>query len=78
MVRGPDLGYLPEPAKSIFIFDKPEEKELEREEFEQVGLNINCVVDSISRGALLGDHGEARGLGAAQGRGMCPRGLHPR
>ena len=30
MVRGPDLGYLPEPAKSLFIFDKPEEKELER------------------------------------------------
>ena len=29
-VRGPELGYLPEPAKSLFIFDKPEEKELER------------------------------------------------
>ena len=32
--RGTDQGYFPDPAKSPFIADKPEEKEAVRQEFE--------------------------------------------
>ena len=31
------------PAKSLFIADKPEEKEVTRREIEQAGLNINYI-----------------------------------
>ena len=43
MDRGPDQGYFPETAKSLFIVDNPEEKEAEKREFGRLGLNINCV-----------------------------------
>ena len=39
---------------SIFISDKPDGKEAARQEFERVGLNINCVVDSIYLGPYFG------------------------
>ena len=30
MAQGPDQGYFPDPAKSLFIADNPEEKEATR------------------------------------------------
>ena len=41
--RGPDRGYFPEPAKSLFIANNPEKKEAAKREFERTGLNLNYV-----------------------------------
>ena len=38
-----DWESFPEPDKYIFIADNPEEKEAEKKEFEQAGLNLNYV-----------------------------------
>ena len=43
MDQGPDQGYFPEQAKSLFIADTPEEKEAANREFERAGLNLNYV-----------------------------------
>ena len=58
MDRGTDRGYLPKRARSLFIPDKPEEKEEAKRDFEQTGLNINNV-DSIR---YLGAYSGTRGL----------------
>ena len=54
MDRGEVQGYLYELAKSLFIADNLEEKEVARQEFEQAGLNINDVDGSRCLGAFLG------------------------
>ena len=41
MDQGPDRGYFPEPAKSLFISDNLEDEEAERQEFERTGSNLN-------------------------------------
>ena len=76
MDQGPDQGYIPEPAKSTFIADNPEEKEAAKMELEQTGLNLNYVDGGCYLGAYFGDQVGARGVGAAQGGDMGPRGLH--
>ena len=54
MNRGPERGYLPDPAKSLFIADNPEEKESTKREFERVGLNLNSVYGGRYLEAYLG------------------------
>ena len=39
----PDQGYFPDPYKSIFIVENPEEKEAAKREFNWAGLNLNNV-----------------------------------
>ena len=43
MDQGPDQGYFPKQANSLFIADTPEEKEAANREFERAGLNLNYV-----------------------------------
>ena len=57
---GPDRGYFLEPSKSLFIDNKPEEKEVARQEFEQVGLNINYIYGIQYLGAYLGAREELK------------------
>ena len=38
-----DWGNLPNPAKLLYIAEKPEDKETVRQKFERAGLNINYV-----------------------------------
>ena len=53
MDRGMDRGYLPNPAKSIFIADKPEDKELTKKELDWEVLNINDVDVGRYLGAFM-------------------------
>ena len=76
MEQGTDQGYFPEPAKSLFIADEPEEKKAEKRGFERAGLNINYIWQLVPVG-LSGGQGGDRGVGAAQGGGMGPWGPHP-
>ena len=46
MARGTDWGYFPEPAKSLFIADNSEGKDVGRREFERAGLNLNYTCGS--------------------------------
>ena len=77
MDLGPEQGYFPDMAKSLFIADNPEEKEVARLEFEQAGLHINYVDGSIYLKSCLGPM-EELGMGASRVRGMGPRVPHPR
>ena len=43
MERGPDRGYLPKPAKSLFIPDTPVQEEAARREFAAEGLVLNFL-----------------------------------
>ena len=43
MYRGPDRGCFPDPDKSLFIADNPEDKEVVRWEFDQSGLNLHYL-----------------------------------
>ena len=43
MDEGPEWGYFPEPVKSLFIADNPEEEEAVKQEFDRVGLNLTYV-----------------------------------
>ena len=58
MDRGRDREYLLEPAKSLFIYDNLEDEEAEMQEFDQVGLNLNCVGGSRYLGDYLGPREE--------------------
>ena len=44
--RRTGLGYLPEPAKSLFISDTPGQGEAERREFAAEGLLLNLISGS--------------------------------
>ena len=46
MTRGPDRGYLPEPAKSLFISDTPGQEEVTKREFAKEGLCLNFISGS--------------------------------
>ena len=54
MERGTVRGYFPDPAKSLFIVDSPEEKEEAKREFDRAGLNLNYVDGGRYLGAYLG------------------------
>ena len=58
MRRGPDRGYFPETAKSLFISDTPEQEEVAKQEFEVEGLTLNFVSGSGYLGAYLGPQAE--------------------
>ena len=58
MKRGQDLGYFPEPAKSLFILDTPEQKEAAKQEFAKEGLVLNFTRGSRYLGAYLGPQKE--------------------
>ena len=54
MKRGPDRGYFPKPAKSLFILDTPVQEEAAKREFAKEGLVLNFVSGSRYLGACLG------------------------
>ena len=54
MKRGPDRGYFPEPAKSLFISDTPGKEEVAKQEFAVEGLTPNFVSGNRHLGAYLG------------------------
>ena len=54
MKRGPDRGYFPEPANSLFILDTPGQEEAAKREFAKEGLCLNFVSGSLYLGAYLG------------------------
>ena len=58
MKRGPDQGYFPEPAKSLFISDTPGQEEAAKQEFAVEGLTLNFVSVSRYLGAYLGPQAE--------------------
>ena len=53
MEREKDRGYLPEPAKSLFISDTPRKEEAAKREFEAEGLDLNFVSGRRYMGAYL-------------------------
>ena len=54
MKRGPDRGYFPDPAKSLFISDNPGQEEVAKKEFAKKGLCLNFVDGSWYLGAYIG------------------------
>ena len=54
MKRGPDQGYSPKPAKSLFILDKLGQEEAAKRKFAKEGLVLNFVSGSWYLGAYLG------------------------
>ena len=54
MKRGPDRGYFPETAKSLFISYTPGQEAVAKWEFAQEGLVLNFVSVSRYLGAYLG------------------------
>ena len=58
MKRGPDQGYFPEPAKSLFILDNPGQEEAAKIEFAKDGLCLNFVSGSRYLGAYVGPQEE--------------------
>ena len=58
MNRGPDRGYFPEPAKSLFISDTPGQEAAEKRYFAAEGLNLNFISGSPYLGAYLGPQAE--------------------
>ena len=58
MKRGPDQGYLPKPAQSLFISDTPGQEEAAKREISKEGLCLNFVSGSRYLGAYLGPQAE--------------------
>ena len=58
MKRGTDREYFPEPSKSFFILDTPEQEEVVKREFAKEGLCLNFVSGSRYLGAYLGPQEE--------------------
>ena len=58
MKRGPDRGYFPEPAKSLFILDTPGQEEAAKREFAVEGLTLNFVSGSRYLEAYIGPQAE--------------------
>ena len=57
MKRGPDRGYVPEPAKSLFISD-PGQEAAANTQFMEEGLTLSFVSGSRYLGAYLGPQAE--------------------
>ena len=58
MKRGPDRGYLPEPAKYLFILDNPGQEAAAKRELVKEGLVLNFISGSRYLGAYLGPQEE--------------------
>ena len=58
MKRGPEQGYFPKPAKSLFISDSPGQEEAEKRDFTKDGLVLNYVSRNRYLGAYLGPQAE--------------------
>ena len=58
MKRGPDWGYFPQPAKSLFISDNPGQEDAAKKEFVKEGLCLNFVSGSQYFRAYLGPQNE--------------------
>ena len=58
MKRGPNRGYFPNKAKSLFISNNPGQKEAAKREFSKEGLCFNFVSGSWYLGAYLGSQDE--------------------
>ena len=58
MKRRVDQGYIPEPAKFLFIFHIPGQEEAAKREFAVEGLTLNSVSVSRYIGAYLGPQAE--------------------
>ena len=58
MRRGPDQGYFPEPAKSLFILDTPGQETAAKREFAAEGLTLNFISGSRYLGAYLAPQAE--------------------
>ena len=56
--RGPDRGYFPDPAKSLFISDTQGQEAAAKREFAKEGLDLNSVSGSRYLGAYLGPQAE--------------------
>ena len=56
--RGPDQGYFPKTANSLFILDTPKQEEAAKQKFAVNGLTLNFVSGSIYLGAYLGPQAE--------------------
>ena len=54
MKRGPERGYFPEPAKSLFVLDTAGQEEAAKRDFSGEGLTLNFVSCSWYLGAYLG------------------------
>ena len=54
MKMGPGRGYLPDPAKYLFILDNPGQEEVEKREFAVEGITLNFISGSWYLGAYLG------------------------
>ena len=52
--RGPDRGYSPKPAKSLFILDILSQEEVSKQELPIKGLTLNFVSGSWYLGSYLG------------------------
>ena len=74
MRRGPDQGYLPDPAKSLFISDTPGQEAAARREFAAEVLNLNFVSGSCYLGAYLGPQAQLEVWVKNPSGGMGPRG----
>ena len=60
MKRGPDQGYFPKPANSLFISDTPGQEEAAKKEFAKEGLVMNFISGSRYLGAYLGPQAELK------------------
>ena len=58
MDQGPDRGFFPKLAKSLFIADNPEDKEVVKMELERAYLNLNYVYGGRYMGAYWGPREE--------------------
>ena len=58
MKRGPDQGYFPGPAKSLFVSDTPGQEAAAKSDFAAEGLTLNFVSGSSYLGAYLGPQAE--------------------
>ena len=71
--RGVDRGYLPKPAKYLFISETPVQEEAEKLEFVIEGLTLNFVSGSRYLGSYLGPRDQLEVVNTPSG-GMGPRG----
>ena len=54
MKRGPDQGYFPDPAKSLFISDTPGQEKAAKRELAKERLDLNFISGSRYLGSYLG------------------------
>ena len=73
MKRGPDRGYFPELAKSLFISDTLGQEEATKRDFATEGLVLNLVSGSIYLWGLSWKAEGVRGMDKTPSGGMGPQ-----